>query len=430
MKKTVSYLLTLLLVTFCFAFRTPEAKAVDEAWVKVFYKDKFGDATDEYYLTNESQFKGIFNSDTVNDGELGANLMFEQDGTELLAYLTLFLNGTDQVKYGTSSGENYVVSVKRADGSQFDTSGYMIAGENRIQLKDAAALIGALRSPEGIVKIYVEDSVNKNNNYLFAVDCGNSDELFAQEIEKPYLEERYQQAVKLMNDEQLDEAVAIFKALQGYKDSDKKVEEIESYLTQEEIKSDTGVPLNIFAEWEISNKTADSIDLKIDVYVESYSIYTTATPDSLSVSANGQKVSLATPAIEIQMTQKSMETLLNTHTFQIDTEDIKDGRIPVEIQWSYRGTYAGVFIDDIECSGDISIVIPETLNTQPKQEIAREYVDRPLSELIEKIGEPLSAEYVTSCLIPGGQDGELHYEDFTVYTVKDADSETVMDVQN
>ena len=61
-------------------------------------------------------------------------------------------------------------------------------------------------------------------------------------------------------------------------------------------------------------------------------------------------------------------------------------------------------------------------------ELAKSYVDKPLSELQAEIGEPVSSSYVSSCLIPGGEDGELHYDGFTVYTVKNGDSETVQDV--
>ena len=61
-------------------------------------------------------------------------------------------------------------------------------------------------------------------------------------------------------------------------------------------------------------------------------------------------------------------------------------------------------------------------------ELAKGYVDKPLSELQAEIGEPVSSSYVSSCLIPGGEDGELHYDGFTVYTVKSGDSETVQHV--
>ena len=75
-------------------------------------------------------------------------------------------------------------------------------------------------------------------------------------------------------------------------------------------------------------------------------------------------------------------------------------------------------------------------NTEPEDradtslfELAKGYVDKPLSELQEEIGEPISSTYVSSCLIPGGQDGELQYDGFVVSTVKDGSSETVLDVR-
>ena len=61
-------------------------------------------------------------------------------------------------------------------------------------------------------------------------------------------------------------------------------------------------------------------------------------------------------------------------------------------------------------------------------ETAKTYVDKPFPELQEEIGEPLSSSYVSSCLIPGGEDGELQYDGFKVYTLKNGDSETVLDV--
>ena len=72
---------------------------------------------------------------------------------------------------------------------------------------------------------------------------------------------------------------------------------------------------------------------------------------------------------------------------------------------------------------------PEDKSETSLFEIAKNYVDKPLSELQEEIGEPVSSTYVSSCLIPGGQDGELQYDGFVVSTVTDGKSETVLDVR-
>ncbi|MBR0355028.1 MAG: hypothetical protein IJK35_06620 [Oscillospiraceae bacterium] len=53
-----------------------------------------------------------------------------------------------------------------------------------------------------------------------------------------------------------------------------------------------------------------------------------------------------------------------------------------------------------------------------------------VDDLIEWLGEPLSREYSSSCLVDGGQDGQLVYEGFTVYTLVQPDgTETVYDCE-
>lgn len=58
-------------------------------------------------------------------------------------------------------------------------------------------------------------------------------------------------------------------------------------------------------------------------------------------------------------------------------------------------------------------------------EAAKELEGAPLEDLIAAIGEPLSSDYAPSCL-GEGEDGNLYYDGFTVYTYRDVDgSETV-----
>ncbi len=56
--------------------------------------------------------------------------------------------------------------------------------------------------------------------------------------------------------------------------------------------------------------------------------------------------------------------------------------------------------------------------------IAEAFVGRPVEELYAAVGQPDSASYAASCLGPG-QDGELVYEGFTVYTYLEDGTETV-----
>ena len=61
-------------------------------------------------------------------------------------------------------------------------------------------------------------------------------------------------------------------------------------------------------------------------------------------------------------------------------------------------------------------------------ETAKSFLEKDVSELIEVFGEPDSSDYGPSCL-GSGEDGELHYEQFTVYTYREGDSEIVKDVE-
>lgn len=55
------------------------------------------------------------------------------------------------------------------------------------------------------------------------------------------------------------------------------------------------------------------------------------------------------------------------------------------------------------------------------------YIGRSASGLIAAIGQPLARDYAPSCL-GSGEDGELIYNGFTVYTYREGTTETVTDV--
>ena len=59
---------------------------------------------------------------------------------------------------------------------------------------------------------------------------------------------------------------------------------------------------------------------------------------------------------------------------------------------------------------------------------AQEMIGEDVSALTAAIGEPDSSSYASSCLGPG-EDGELYYDGFTVYTYRDPEgTENVYDV--
>lgn len=65
---------------------------------------------------------------------------------------------------------------------------------------------------------------------------------------------------------------------------------------------------------------------------------------------------------------------------------------------------------------------------QTALEKARGLIGQSVEELYAQVGEPLSAEYAPSCL-GDGDDGELVYDGFIVYTYREEGSELVEDVE-
>lgn len=66
--------------------------------------------------------------------------------------------------------------------------------------------------------------------------------------------------------------------------------------------------------------------------------------------------------------------------------------------------------------------------TKSKKSIAQSYVGRSVGSLISAIGSPNSRSYAPSCM-GEGEDGQLKYSGFTVYTYRENGKETVQSVE-
>ncbi len=71
---------------------------------------------------------------------------------------------------------------------------------------------------------------------------------------------------------------------------------------------------------------------------------------------------------------------------------------------------------------------PAEQKAAPTAADASAFIGQSLSSLTAAIGQPNSSDYASSCL-GEGEDGELHYNGFTVYTYRENGSETVEAVE-
>ena len=97
---------------------------------------------------------------------------------------------------------------------------------------------------------------------------------------------------------------------------------------------------------------------------------------------------------------------------------------PANMESVLPGTESDVETDDAAPSSEPVEAEPEV---NKDKELAESMIGEEVSGLIEAIGEPESSSYAGSCLGPG-EDGELHYDGFTVYTYKEGDSEIIQNV--
>ena len=64
----------------------------------------------------------------------------------------------------------------------------------------------------------------------------------------------------------------------------------------------------------------------------------------------------------------------------------------------------------------------------PSKETAQSYIGKSASSMIAAMGSPISSQYSPSCM-GDGEDGELYYNGFTVYTYRENGQEKVTDVE-
>ena len=222
MKRVLSFVLCLLFVLALFPQGSVNAYAVGkEVWVKDYYKDVFGDPTEDFYFTNKDLFTGTYNSADADDAPLGVSILVDDIGVSFI----LYENGNTKLKNRSEQAVSYSIAVKAADGSKFSAEGVMSSGSDCIEVYDiyTDSIINALTAEEGKVAFYFENEDQNLTNYLFTADCDNLKELFQ--------EEQYQAALLLL--EEKDKAsqydgLTILLELGDYKDSASYIEQLGS----------------------------------------------------------------------------------------------------------------------------------------------------------------------------------------------------------
>ena len=118
--------------------------------------------------------------------------------------------------------------------------------------------------------------------------------------------------------------------------------------------SETGVAMNLRAEWTANILDESHVQVTVEVYLDSYSLQITEARNSLNVSVGDSYQSADTPTVNWEQNVK-LETLMATTRHVISMADGESGDFPVQVEYHFGGTYMKKELPVIECGGTISL---------------------------------------------------------------------------
>ena len=118
--------------------------------------------------------------------------------------------------------------------------------------------------------------------------------------------------------------------------------------------SETGVPLDLRAEWEAEVLDNDRVLVTVNVYLDSYQLHIKEASRSVNVSVGESYATADSPSVDWDNSAK-LETLLATtaHTLTLPVGSGAD--FPLQVEYYFGGVYSEVELPVIECGGTITI---------------------------------------------------------------------------
>ena len=120
------------------------------------------------------------------------------------------------------------------------------------------------------------------------------------------------------------------------------------------VRSQTGLPIDIRADWVATVLDSDRVQVQVTVVLESYALQIAESYKSVNVSVGDQYASCNSPAVDYDGSAK-LETVLGptSHTLYLaqGTSDV----FPLAVEYHFGGTYSGEELPVIECGGSITL---------------------------------------------------------------------------
>ena len=114
-------------------------------------------------------------------------------------------------------------------------------------------------------------------------------------------------------------------------------------------RSDTGTYLNLLVDWSAVSSGENTVALTVKYSVQSYSIFTAASPGNLVLSVNGKTYTASCPAINYDGADLAVTPLA---TFNAE---VPRGTVTLNAVWHFKGSYSGTELDDITAEAALDL---------------------------------------------------------------------------
>lgn len=118
------------------------------------------------------------------------------------------------------------------------------------------------------------------------------------------------------------------------------------------VRSQTGLPIDVRADWVATVLDSDRVQVQVTVVLESYALQLAESYKSVNVSVGDQYASCNSPAVDYDGSAK-LETVLGTTTHTLYLAQGTSDVFPLAVEYHFGGTYSGEELPVIECGGSI-----------------------------------------------------------------------------
>ena len=118
--------------------------------------------------------------------------------------------------------------------------------------------------------------------------------------------------------------------------------------------SETGVPINIRANWTATVLDSERVQVKVEVILDSYALHIAESYGALNVSVGDQYASSNTPAVDYDGNEQ-LSTVLGSTTHTLNLAQGQSSSYTVAVEYHFGGTYSDQELPVIECGGSIQL---------------------------------------------------------------------------